>query len=239
MRALMNVWIAAVLVALAGPAAAQTGPVPAAPGAAELHVTGEGRVEMAPDMATIRLGVVAQADDPAAASEAIAGPLAELLSQLSAAGVAEGDMQTSALRLSPVYGEREGPGSGPVVTGFEAMSDVSVELDDPARVGEIVGVALGAGANRFDGLSFGLSEPGEARDRALSLAVEDARRKAEVLASAAGRTLGALTRLVEEGAEGPGQPMMRMEAAQSGAIPTAPGAIDVTARVAVRFALEP
>lgn len=72
--------------ALSGPLAAQE--------RAQISVTGTGRVEAAPDMATLTLGVIHQAKTAAAAMDQVSGDVAAVLAQLAAAGIEGRDIQT-------------------------------------------------------------------------------------------------------------------------------------------------
>ena len=59
-------------------------------------------------------------------------------------------------------------------------------MTDMTRVGEVIDLAFGAGANMLDGVSFSAKDDTAARAEALKAAVADAKAKADVLAEAAG-----------------------------------------------------
>ena len=71
-----------------------------------------------------------------------------------------------------------------------------------ARVGAYVDAALGAGATSVSNVEFGLRDEAQARRRALTEAVENTRRDAEVIAQAAGGSLGSVLRLGSGGSAG-------------------------------------
>jgi uncharacterized protein len=225
------------MLAVASPAAAQEEPAPSAP---HLAVSGEGRVAQAPDLAHLRIGVVAEADGPEAAAEALAARIAPVVDALLAADVAAADIQTGTLDLRPVHADAPaGPQAGPEITGYRAESLLSLEIRRLDAVGRIVGAAIAAGANRLDGIAFALSDPQAARDAALARAVADATRKAALVADAAGRGLGPVLSVIEAGGGTPlPMMMMQMEARASGAdIAVARGEIEVTAAVRMIFGL--
>jgi uncharacterized protein len=62
--------------------------------------------------------------------------------------------------------------------------------------------AVAAGANSIYGVGFGHNDPSALLDKARPLAVADARRKADIYATAAGARIGRLMVLTEE----PGRP---------------------------------
>ncbi|MCU0911241.1 MAG: SIMPL domain-containing protein [Rhodobacteraceae bacterium] len=201
---------------------------------ATITMTGEGRAPAAPDMATISLGVVSEADTARAAMDAASASVAALLASLSSAGIEERDVQTSALQLNPVWNHSSSSISGPEITGFSASNTVTVRVRALDALGGVLDGVLDAGANTFNGLQFGLQDPVPATDAARAAAVADARRKAELVAAAAGVALGPILSIAEAGAEMPPQPMFRMEASMAAdAVPVAPGELTLIERVTV------
>lgn len=204
-----------------------------------IQVTGEGRVSDVPDMAAIRLGVVTEGVDPGDAVGAMSAPMNGLLDRLDTLGIDPRDVQTSEMRLSPVYAQGDaGVGDGTRITGYEASSDVSVLVRDLTELGDILNQAVSTGANRFDGLSFSMSDPLPARDAALAAAVEDAQRKAQILAEAAGMTLGPVLQITEQGGGARPAPMM-MDLVSAAAPRVAPGSLETSVQILIRFQLLP
>ena len=229
--------IAALVCALAaGPGNAQAtseGP------ASQIVVTGEGRVAQAPDMATITLGAVHEAETAAEALAATSDATARIVEGLAEAGIEARDIRTENLSLSPRvdYGR---DGSAPQVTGYVASNAVQVRVRDLSALGARLDAAVAAGGNRFDGLAFGLQNPGPSEDEARTRAVQDALRKARIYAEAAGLQLGPVLSIVEQGVfDGP-QPMFRTDAAVAAApVPVAPGEVSTVVRVTVTLGLSP
>ncbi|MGY6632496.1 MAG: SIMPL domain-containing protein [Alkalilacustris sp.] len=223
-------------------AALVSGLAVAAPGpavAAEITVSAEGRATVAPDMATLRLGVRERAETAQAALQATSDATAALLEVLSGAGVAGDDIQTSELSLQPVWrGDRDGQEITP--QQFEAANTVTVQLRDLDAVGEVVSAAVAAGANRFEGLSFGVTDMDDALDRARRAAVAEALRRGVLLAEAAGIAPPPVQRIIEDGAQAPRPMALRSAEMDMGASPPiAPGELTVSARVTVVFAEPP
>lgn len=222
-----------VLVALGAPGgvAAQE----AAAQAPAIIVTGEGRVEAAPDMATLHIGVRARAETPGAALEEMSDRAGAVLARMEAAGIAARDLQTSELRLAPVW-QRDRDEPEPRLIGHEATTRVTVRLRDLAGLGAVLDAAVADGADSFDGLEFGIAEPRALADEARRRAVADALRKAELYAEAAGVPLGPVSRITEA-ATGTPRPMMLRDApmAMEAAVPIAEGELEITARVTLHF----
>ena len=212
----------------------------AMPGAAQqegreagLIVRGEGRAEAAPDMATLTLGVTSEAGTAEEAMSRTSAAMTDVLDQLAAAGIAERDIQTSGLSLSPRTAPVE-PEGAPRVSGYVAANTVTVRVDELSRLGEVLDAVVGEGANTLHGLQFGVAEPQPLEDAARRAAVADAMRTAEQMAQAADVTLGRVKLIAEEG--GGGGPVMMAEARMAtSAVPVAEGRITVERTVRMVF----
>jgi uncharacterized protein YggE len=213
-------------------------PLQAADNPATISVTGEGHVELAPDMATINLGVTTEDRAAAAALSANSERLTQVISALKDAGIEGRDIQTSGLSLNPRYDYSNSNGA-PLLTGYIASNSVTVRVRDLSLLGGLLDSVVTQGANTLNGLNFGLQDDAAARDEARRLAVEEAARKAAVYANAAGVALGPILSITEAGAVP--APMLRMMAAESFAkgadVPVAEGELTVTDNVAILYAI--
>jgi uncharacterized protein YggE len=227
----IRIWMAALLIALAP--VAQADEVPQG-----VFVQGEGRISMAPDMATITLGVRQNAPTAQAAMAAMGDAISGILLALEAEGIDPQDQQTSRFYLTPVYSEARLE-QGREVTGYEAGNAVTITVRDLDRLGEVLDAVIATGANDFNGLSFGLEDDTAAMEAARKAAVADAMTRARQLADAAGLRLGAVLQLSDSGA-GRGPVMMDMGAARASMESAiAPGEVDITAQVSMVFAISP
>ncbi|MCI2398091.1 SIMPL domain-containing protein [Aliiroseovarius subalbicans] len=207
--------------------------------AGRIVVTGTGVASQAPDMATITLGVRAEAKTAVAALEQASMAMRAVLEHLRAAGVAEEDLQTSDLALRPRYSNRSSSSDGPpTIAGFEASNMLQVRLRDLSGVGEVLDMVTAEGANEFRSLQFGLQVPDPLRDAARVAAVKDAMARATLYAEAAGVPLGPVLEISEAGAAP--RPVMRAEMSMmdaGGGVPVAGGELDMRAEVTMIFAL--
>jgi len=188
-------------------------------------------------MATVFVGVSRQARRAEAALADASKGAAGVLARLEAEGIAPRDIQTRNLRLNPQYA-RNNDGTPPRVTGYVASNDLMVRVRDIERLGQVLDAIVVDGANAMNGLSFDVAERGDLEQVARIEAVGVAREKAEVLAKAAGVTLGAVL-TISEGGAGPvpfaADRGMMMEARS--AVPIAGGEIDIRATVTIVFAI--
>ena len=181
---------AAIASCVALPAVAQDGPRLDMPA---ITVSGEASVSAPPDLAQIDAGVASDAKTAREAAEANNAAMAKVLQALKTAGLADKDVQTSRLSLQPQYAPNR-PGQAQV-TGYRASNRVTIKLREVGKVASVIDTVVGAGANDVGNVYFTVAEP--------SKLLDDARRKAEIYAKAAGVTLGKPLSISEDGASAP------------------------------------
>ena len=195
--------------------------------ATTLALSAYGEVKLAPDQATISLGVTTDAATAQAAMQANAQQMGQVLAALRGAGVAVRDVQTAQIGVEPQYAyEQNLP---PRLTGYRATDQLSVTVRDLARLGATVDAAVSAGANQAGGVSFGLADPTAAEDAARGAAVKALTAKAQLYAQATGYRLLRLVSLQEGGGGGMPSAPMPMAAArfEKAETPVAPGELRV------------
>jgi uncharacterized protein YggE len=230
--------IAAVaLLVLAAAALAGVGRPDSAGGASAqsegITVNGVGTVESVPDEAQMSFGV--QTDAPTS-REALARNSAQMegvLAALKAAGIADQDIQTQDVSVWPKY-DTMGEDAG----GYTARNSVTVTIHELAKAGAVTEAATRAGANEVSGPMLSSSRREKLEAQALEAAVDNARKKGEVLAKAAGVGLGSVTAMVEGGGT-PGPVLLEAARASADkAVPIQSGQEEVQATVTITFSIE-
>ncbi|HEX2224065.1 MAG TPA: SIMPL domain-containing protein [Thermoanaerobaculia bacterium] len=235
---------AAWLALLALPLAAQQGAAAAGtpPLVPVLSVQGTGDARVTPDEATVRLGVFAQRPTAREAQDQVSRTGQAVLEAVRRLGVRPEQIQTSELSLGPVYDHQEG--REPRVSGYTASNVVSIRLEDLDQVGPVVDAGLGAGANRLDGVIFGLRDDAAARASALTAAVSKARAKADALARALRVRLVEIVEVTEGGIPvftptyARGEVAMAADAMIANT-PVSSGQVEVQASVTLRYRIAP
>jgi len=217
---------------------AATPPASLPAGAAErveklVTVTGEATIAAAPDSAIIRLGVSSQGKTARAASDANAKEMTVVLAAIKESGVADRDIQTTALSLQPQY-EPNKTGA-PHLIGFQSNNQVTVKIRDIDRLPSVLDRAIAAGANEMSGIEFVVSDQSKLLDKARAAAIADAQRKAELYAGAAGMKVGRVMSISEEGSIPPARAYQALRA--GAATPIAPGEQTLRAVVTVSYEL--
>jgi uncharacterized protein YggE len=208
---------------------AQNVPVPP-----QIVVTGTGEARVVPDRAFVLLGVQSRAATAAAAATENARRIKAILDTLRSMGLAGEQLTTVSYSISP---EMSG-GQSPKVTGYVVTNSVRAEVRRLDDVGAVIDAALAKGANEVTSLQFYSSKADSIRRAALAAAVVDARSEADVLARAAGGTLGQLIELssAQEPIRPFAQPLMRVTAAMAAVrTPIEPGEQTITATVTARW----
>lgn len=195
MKPLMLAGVLAVLAAAAPAALAQSAPGEAQFAATTLDLSASGEVSVAPDMATITLGVTNQAPSADQALRDNAEAMNRAVAALRAGGIEARDIQTSSLSLNPQYVYLQN--QPPKLSGYEASNQVSVTVRDLARLGPAVDAVVGAGATNVSQISFGLKSRTPAENTARLAAVKALQDKAALYADATGYHIRRLVNLSE------------------------------------------
>ncbi|MEX0645846.1 MAG: SIMPL domain-containing protein [Parvularculaceae bacterium] len=201
-----------------------------------LSVSGVGEASGAPDLAVLSIGVEAEAATAAAALAQNAAQMNATISKLKSAGVADKDMQTLNLSISPRYNYEENR-AAPKILGYVATNMLSVKLRNLETAGAIIDETVAEGANSLGGLSFGFADPKPLMNTAREDAVADAKARAELIAKAAGVTLGPILMIQDGYAAPPPTPYMdtRMMAAESKSTPISAGESTFSATVSIIY----
>ena len=221
------------------------GPAVAEDETGRIRVIGRAQEERAPDFAAVEVGVQSRGTTPAAALDAASKAARGIIDTAKAMGVTEADIGTSALTLEPLTKQVRQPDGSTreQPDGYGAGNRVTVRLGDMGKLGDLLRRTLDAGANRIEGVSFGLRDPAAAQVAVQVAAMKDARGQAERLADAAGVKLGttlSITSPPRSEAPRPAPYAMAARAKGGGAaVPIEAGSIATSAEVEAVFAIAP
>merc|ERR1712137_199526 len=154
----------------------------------KISVQGEGSIGVKPDLVSIRIGVNMERETAAEALRDNNEIMAKVSGRVSELGVEERDVMTSSVSLNPVYNyiRDKTDTNKRVLSGFNASNQVTLRIRKLDSVGDVLGALVEAGVNTIDSIRFTAEDTRAAADDARTLAVTDAKRKADVFASAAG-----------------------------------------------------
>lgn len=198
-----------------------------------ISVTGEGKLTLVPDMATLQLGVQAQARTVEEARVMAAEAMDRALGALRSGGVAEADIKTSNFSIQPQ--RRSGPSGTIIDDGYRVTNMVSAKIRSVDTAGRIVDSVAAAGGNlvRVDSVQFGLQDPTKFQSQLRELAMNDARTRASELARLGGKALAGPV-YIQEGASVQPPPLARSAQVSAPAdTPLSPGEMEVRQTVQV------
>lgn len=202
-----------------------------------ITVSGSGDVSVAPDVADVVLGVSATKTTVKDARAAAATSMTAVLAAVKKDGVADKDIVTVNLSLSPNYDYSSGK-SIPTLTGYTYSNTIKVTVRDLTKVAAVVDDSTAAGATTVQGISFRLDDTTTAEAQARQLAMADARARANALALAAGVSIKGVAS-ISEVTSSPvtyyPQAAMGLAAAPAVSTPIQSGTTDITVQVTVSY----
>ena len=160
-----------------------------------ITVSGEGKVMLTPDTATVYFTIRTQKDEAEASQQENAELNEAVIEVIKAAGVAAADINTSAVNVNPVYNYDKTP---PTIEAYETNCELTMVIRDMDIVGTVISQAVAAGATSVRGPEYEVSDASAAYTEALTAAMADAKAKAEALATGAGVRLTALPVSIQE-----------------------------------------
>ncbi|KPN07994.1 SIMPL domain-containing protein [Xanthomonas arboricola] len=185
---------------------AQTAPSYTIPDGTLLNVSAEAEAKRIPDIATLSAGVVTQAADGNAAMRQNAEQMSKVMAAIKAAGIADKDVQTTGINLSPQYTYKEN--EAPKINGYQASNTVSLKVRDISRLGKVLDALVAQGANDINGPSFSVDQPEPAYDEARVAALKKAQARADTYAKSLGLKVRRIVSISEGRSGGGVRPMM-------------------------------
>ena len=232
-----NLWLVlmAMLLCLGMSSVAMAAP---GPGPAVISVSGQGRADVAPDMAVVNIGIVTTGKTAQLAQAENAKVASDVTAALGQLGIFSKDIQTH-YTMSPVYEK----GDYRKAVGYRANNTVTVTVNDVAKAGQVIDAALSSGATDVNGLSFGLKDAKSVRNTALQMAVQDARSKADAIAAALGVKIVGIQNVKEDGGnfaryEVANARLAKLDGAAMADTPVNAGTVEVNAEVHIDFQIQ-
>lgn len=205
-------------------------------------VTGREEVKVVPDMAEICLAISTQAETADECQANNAKDVNSTIEALKGLGVEETSIQTSNYGMNPIYNWD----AGQQIVGYEMTTQITVSDVLIDQAGEIITKSVEAGTNRIDSVRYFASDYDAGYQKALEGAMAQAKKKAESIAAAGEKTLGAVINVEEYGYN----PQVRYAASVNMAggamkeeslaadMGVMPGQVSIEAQVSVTFELQ-
>jgi len=205
-----------------------------------LDINAVGEVTRVPDLAIISAGVITRSTTASGAIQQAAARMARVREALRQAGIADRDIQTSNISLSPQYVYvKDQP---PRLSGYSASNQLSVRFRDIANTGKILDALVAEGANQISGPNLTIDKPESALDEARVKAIAAARARADLYARSLGMRVTRVVSVSESGGYAPPPPMapmvMMAERSQAADSKIDPGEQKLQVSVSMTFELQ-
>ncbi len=206
-----------------------------------IKVYGESEISAKPDFARAVLGVETTSKDVKEAVQKNADKMDSVVAALKDSGVDKDNIKTGAYRVNQ-YREQE-INSNEYTDRYRTSNQVKLILFNTDDVGNVIDIAVKAGSNRVQSVSFELEDQESLKLDALQLATKQARNKGEAIAESADTQIESIKYISEEiSSYSPYRAEYGMEArdmitGEAAETPIVPGNIKVQARVMAEYFL--
>lgn len=208
-----------------------------------IQVSGESTINVDADQAEIILGVETQEKTALDSQQKNAEEMEKIMNALRANGIKKEDIKTYQYSVYPIRNYNSEKPNFEEIIAYRTSNIVIIKTKDLANAGKVIDAAASAGANVFQGISFGLTDEKqtEYRTKVLKEASKNARDKADSIANGLGIKIQSVLRASESSYY---QPVYRnydmvaagaSEKSYSATTEVSPGMIQVSATVSVSY----
>jgi uncharacterized protein YggE len=203
--------------------------------------SGEGVVQAVPDRAFVNITAESRASSPREAQQKNTELMRPVIDKLRGAGIPADAIKTTYYDLQREWEYRD---NRRIPRGYLARNTIEVRIDAIEKVGELLELAVTAGATEVGDIRFDLKDRSKLEREALRLAVADARARADAAAAGAGLSIARVVRIEEHGVIAPPAPpipFMRetmMAKDESQPVPVQAGQMELRARVTLTAELK-
>lgn len=230
-----KIFMTLTIMALIVNAFAQENPVPL------VHVNGEHIIKVEPDGANVNITIITTNKNLQEAKKENDDLVSKAIVFLKNQNIADKDLRTTRVDLQPYneYIKDERP-----IQMFRAQQSLMFKVTDLDNLTNLLTGLVDIGVNNIQSVQFTSSKLKELQDEARDRAMQDARRKAIILAKAIGQKVGAAFTIQDNTSSNGNSPRAlysmaykSSDMAEMGQPPIASGEIEVTANVQVSFLL--
>ena len=152
-----------------------------------ISVDGTSVIKAMPDRATVNISIESTAKDAKEASAQNAVVMNKIQKDIMALAITKDNIKTTNYNLYPLYNHKDN--GSQEITGYNVSNQITVTVDNIDLVGNVIDTAINAGANSVNSIEFSLKDPQSYKDKVLVQAINDARRKADIIAKTLGKNV--------------------------------------------------
>lgn len=173
-----------------------------------IQVAAEGSIEVMPDFMRLQV-VVEKTGEASDNKQQVDKIVAQVIAAAQETGIDKPHIDASQLSIQPYYEWQKGKR---LLKGETVRRTVSIKLYRLDRYTELAAAVAGLDISQFSQQGFGFDKPQQQHNKALVLALNNARDKATVIAETLGRKLGRVYQVSESGGFSQPMPVMRAQA---------------------------
>ena len=203
----------------------------------QINVSGEGKVKVIPDEATIAVTVETKGNNAKEVKKQNDVKIEAVLKFIKKMNLAPADFKTQRVALNPQYDYEKKKHS------YNATQTIEILLRDLSKYDELMEGVVDQGINRIDNVTFQSSKMAQYESEARKLAIKEAKMKAEDYVSVLGQKVGAAFTITDNSQTYNPRPMYAAMKSMESSDMSAPretlavGEINITANVTVTFVL--
>ena len=203
----------------------------------QINVSGEGKVKVIPDEATIAVTVETKGNNAKEVKKQNDIKIEAVLKFIKKMNLAPADFKTQRVALNPQYDYEKKKHS------YNATQTIEILLRDLSKYDELMEGVVDQGINRIDNVTFQSSKMAQYESEARKLAIKEAKMKAEDYVSVLGQKVGAAFTITDNSQTYNPRPMYAAMKSMESSDMSAPretlavGEINITANVTVTFIL--
>jgi len=160
-----------------------------------IKVTGEGELEIPPDLASVKLGVIMEGKELIAAQQQNTVEMTKVINELRALGIPQDHLQTFDYRIESEYDYDQGK---QLFRGYKITHLLEVKIEELSLIGKVVDTAVQNGANYVSNIQFTVKNKESYYLKSMVLALNQAIEKARTIAATINATLIPTPSLVME-----------------------------------------
>lgn len=168
-----------------------------------LSVNAEGKIIAVPDIANINFSVVTEAKTAKEAQNKNTEKMNNVIDYLKEIDIDKKDIKTTSYYLHPKY---EYPDGKSILVGYTLTNSIAVKIRKFEIIGDLLSKSVDLGINQIGDIQFSIDNPDNLKAQAGSLAIENAKAKAQTLSQKAGVRIGKIITFSESEAGGYIQP---------------------------------
>lgn len=152
-----------------------------------ISVDGTSVIKATPDRATVNISIESTGKDAKEASAQNAIIMNKIQQDILALAITKDNIKTTNYNLYPVYNRKDN--GRQEIIGYSVSNQITVTVDNIDLVGNVIDTAINAGANNINSVEFSLKDPEAYKNKVLVQAINDAKRKADIIAKTLGKNV--------------------------------------------------